>query len=294
MRVLRYWRLGLGAAIALSASLAFATDPVSPYPACNRKTSAADQEGAKGAHKAASQFYDRGDYEKAIRYWTDAYGFDCNAHGVLINIANAYEKKGDKASAIVALETYLKRAGSDQTIEEKVKNLRNSMASAPSASTSPTAPPAGSGTGALPPASSGTPAASASAAPPEVPVGPRPFGVTPLIVAGGGGALAVVGAILLPIGLGNISAAEKLCPLNAATGKRECGTNTDAKAQGNTGRTEVGAGGALLGIGLAAAAGGLAWQFLANKPKPLPARAGVQLTPVLGPQVNGVTLSGSF
>ena len=47
------------------------------------KASAADQEGAKGAHKAASQFYDRGDYEKAIRYWTDAYGFDCNAHGVL-------------------------------------------------------------------------------------------------------------------------------------------------------------------------------------------------------------------
>jgi tetratricopeptide (TPR) repeat protein len=272
--------------VALSASLAFATDPVSPYPVCNRKTSAADQEGAKGAHKAASQFYDRGDYEKAIRYWTDAYGFDCNAHGVLINIANAYEKKGDKASAVVALETYLKRAGSDQTIEEKVKNLRNSMQPTPTASATPSAAPSASGTGgALPP-----PSASASSAPPppEVPVGPRPFGVTPLIVAGGGGALALVGVILLPVGLGNVSAAEKLCP------NRDCGTNTDAKAQGNSGRTEVGAGAALLGIGLAAAAGGLAWQFIANKPKPLPAKAGVQLTPVLGPQVSGLTLSGTF
>ncbi|MEO7327377.1 MAG: hypothetical protein ABI193_02280 [Minicystis sp.] len=286
MRVLRYWWLGFGAAMALSASLAFAADPVSPYPACNRKTSAADQEGAKGAHKAASQFYDRGDYEKAIRYWTDAYGFDCNAHPVLINIANAYEKKGDKASAVVALDTYLKRAGSDQTIEEKVKNLRSSMQPAPTASATPTAPPSSTGTGDVPP----IPSASASVVvpPPEVPVGPRPYGVTPLIVAGGGGVLAVVGVILLPIGLGNVSSAEKLCP------NHDCGTNTDAKAQGNTGRTEVGAGAALLGIGVAALAGGLAWQFVANKPKPLPTKAGVQLTPVLGPRGSGITLSGTF
>lgn len=286
MRVLRYWRLGFGAAMALSASLAFATDPVSPYPVCNRKTSAADQEGAKGAHKAASQFYDRGDYEKAIRYWTDAYGFDCNAHPVLINIANAYEKKGDKASAIVALDTYLKRAGSDSTIEEKVKNLRNSMQPAPTASATPSASPSSSGAGgALPPPSSTGPV---EPPPPDVPMGPRPFGVTPIIVAGGGGALAIVGAVLLPIGLGNISSAEKLCP------NHDCGTNDEAKTQGNTGRTQVAAGAAVLGVGAAALVGGLVWQFVANKPKPLPAKASVQLTPVLGPQGSGLTLTGTF
>ena len=129
MHLLRLWRIGLGAAIALSASLAFATDPVVPsYPECTHKASAADTEGAKGAHKAASQFYDRGDYDKAIRYWTDAYAFDCTAHGVLINIANAYEKQGDKASAVVALETFLRRSGADPTIEEKVRNLKQSLA----------------------------------------------------------------------------------------------------------------------------------------------------------------------
>lgn len=286
MQVLRYWRLGLCAAIALSGSLAFATDPVGPYPVCNRKTSAADQEGAKGTHKAASQFYDRGDYEKAIRYWTDAYGFDCNAHPVLINIANAYEKKGDKASAIVALETYLKRAGADSTIEEKVKNLRSSMQPAPTASATPSAPPSGSVDG------NGVPLPSASTAPtappPEPPTGPRPFGVTPWIVVGGGGALAVVGAILLPIGLGNVSEAEKLCP------NRDCGTNTDAKKQGNTGRTQVGIGAGLVGVGAAAAIGGLAWQLVANKPKPLAGKTGLQLSPIVGPQGSGLTLSGTF
>ncbi|MFO0755152.1 MAG: hypothetical protein U0359_01570 [Byssovorax sp.] len=290
MQVLRYWHFGFGAAIALSAGLAFATDPVSPYPVCTRKTSPADQEGAKGAHKAASQFYDRGDYEKAIRYWTDAYTFDCNAHPVLINIANAYEKKGDKASAIVALETYLKRAGADATIEEKVKNLKASLQPTPTVTSSPSASTAPSGNG----VTTAAPSASAapSATPPDAPVGPRPFGITPLLVAGGGGVLAVVGAILLPVGLGNISGAEELCP-----GRVNC--STEAADKGNLGRTQAAAGGALLGIGLAAAAGGLAWQLIANKPKPLPAssvppKASITVTPTTGPQGSGLIVSGTF
>src|SRR3954466_850591 len=123
MRVLRFWRFELCAALVMSAGLAFA-QPAGPYPECTHKPTPSDLEGAKGAHKAASQFYDRGDYDKAIRYWTDAYSFDCTAHGVLINIANAYEKKGERASAIVALETYLKRTGADPNIEEKVRNLK--------------------------------------------------------------------------------------------------------------------------------------------------------------------------
>ena len=53
-----------------------------------------------GAHKAAIQFYERADYDRAIRYWNDAYEFDCTAHGVLINIASAYERKGDRAAAV--------------------------------------------------------------------------------------------------------------------------------------------------------------------------------------------------
>ena len=281
MRLLRLWRIGLGAAIALSASLAFATDPVVPsYPECTHKASPADTEGAKGAHKAASQFYDRGDYEKAIRYWTDAYSFDCTAHGVLINISNAYEKQGDKASAVVALETYLRRAGNDPTIEEKVRNLKQSLA--PPVVTAPATASA---------APSGAPP-SASAAPVAPPSGAKPYGYTPFIVAGSGAGLALLGGILLGVGTSAIASASDLCPNRACSPD-----NKAAISKGNTGRTEQGLGGAGLVIGLAAVGGGLAWEFLLNKPhaaaEPGPAKVGVHVLPTAGPREAGLSVSGA-
>ena len=278
MRLLRFWRIGLGAAIALSASLAFATDPVGPYPECSHKPSPADQDGAKGAHKAASQFYDRGDYDKAIRYWTDAYSFDCTAHGVLINIANAYEKQGDKASAVVALETFLKRTGSDPTIEEKVRNLKQSLASpvttaTASASAAPTA----------------APTVVPSAAPTAPPAGPKPYGYTPIIAAGSGAGLALIGGILLGVGSGAIADANKRCS------QRACPHQADVD-KGNTGRVEQGVGATGLVLGLAVAGGGLAWELLYNKPRPnaAPARASVHVLPIAGPHDAGFSISGAF
>ena len=225
MRLLRFWRVGLSASIALSVSLAFATDPVSPYAECTHKPTPADLDGAKGAHKAASQFYDRGDYEKAIRYWTDAYGFDCTAHGVLINISNAYEKQGDKASAVTALETYLKRSGNaDPTIEEKVRNLKQSLSAPP-----PTA--SASASAAV------VPAPKASAAPVAPRPGPKPYGYTPFIVAGGGAGLALIGGILLGVGTSAVSKADVACE----RGRDKCPNDNIIKT-GNTGRIEQGVG----------------------------------------------------
>jgi hypothetical protein len=282
MRLLRFWRIGLGASIALSVSLAFATDPVVPsYPECTHKASPADIEGAKGAHKAASQFYDRGDYEKAIRYWTDAYSFDCTAHGVLINIANAYEKQGDKASAVVALETFIKRTSADPTIEEKIRNLKQSMA-----------PPVASASASATVAPTVAPPVSASA-PPVVPPpsGPKPYGYTPLIVAGGGGGLALIGGILLGVGSGTISSVNKACP------NRSCPLQADVD-RGNAGRVEQGVGATGLVLGLAAAGGGLAWEFLFNKPHATPTteppKVGVHIVPAAGPREGGLSISGSF
>ena len=125
MRLLRTWGLGLGAAGALSvafcvsATVALGQAPVA-YPECVKKPTPADTEGAKGAHKAASQFYDRAEYDKAIRYWNDAYSFDCTANDLLVNIANAYEKLGDVPATVATLEAYLKRTGPNQTLELKV------------------------------------------------------------------------------------------------------------------------------------------------------------------------------
>lgn len=278
MRLIRFWRIGLGAAIALSGSLAFATDPapVQSYPECTRKPTPTDLETAKGAHRAASQFYDRGDYEKAISYWTDAYGFDCTAHGVLINIANAYEKQGDKASAVGALETYLKRSGSDPVIEDKVKNLKISLAPpAPSVSAS----------AALPPLPSVVP----SAPPPPPPLVKR-YGRTPLYVAGGGAAVAVIGGVLLGVGTGTIASLNQECP------NRAC-QNPDQASKGNTGRIEQGVGATGLVVGLAALGGGLAWEFLLNKPRPAlppPNKASFHVLPAAGPHEGGMSVVGSF
>jgi len=256
MRVLRYWRIGIGAAVALSVGAALAADPAPVYPECTHKASPQDNEAAKNAHKVATQLYAQGNYDKAIRYWNDAYGFDCTVNDLLINISNAYEKKGDRPGAIATLEAYLKRTGPNSDIEAKVANLKAALAPAPTATAAPT----------VAPTVTAPPTATAPPPPPPPPPadGVRPHGSTPWIVVGGGGAVALVGVIVLAVGLGTYSTAEAACPTHVGC----TGTVTD---QGNTGNAEVHAGGALLGIGLAAAAGGLVWQLGFNKPG---ARAG--------------------
>jgi hypothetical protein len=288
MRVLRYWRLGLGAAVALSVSLAFAGTPGGNYPECNRKPSSADLEGAKGAHKAASQFYERGDYDKAIRYWNDAYSFDCTAHSVLINIANANEKKGDKASAIAALETYLKRSGSDPTIEEKIRNLRQSLPAGTPSTTDTTA--------ITPPPLPTTSTTGVPTAPTPI-VLQRPYGLAPWVVVGGGGASLVAGAILTPFAISTIAKTEESCG-----GTRVC-PNKPLADQGNTARVQVGVGIAAFAVGGVMMAGGLVWQFMFNKPREIveplstPRAQGstpIRLAPAIGPGQGGLTISGTF
>src|SRR4051794_8477359 len=202
MRALRFWRFGLGAAVALSIGVASAAGGPTDYPQCTKKASPSDLDAAKQTHKAASEWYDRGDYDKAIQYWRDAYTLDCSAHAVLINIANAYEKKGDKASAVVALETYQARTGgTNEKIAEKINRLKEAIAAAPPTPT---------------PEATTAPSTSPTSAPTTAPTAPaggdRPYGVAPWVVVGSGGALLVVGAILLPVGYGAVSSAQANCP----------------------------------------------------------------------------------
>ena len=284
-------RVVLGAAILLGAGAASADGPAPMYPTCTKKPTAADIQGAKGAHSAAVRFYERGDYDRAIQYWRDAYSFDCTAHGVLINIANAYEKKGDKQAAITTLETYLARAGSDPTLEERVANMRKSLKpSAPTPAPTPTAAATSSATpnATPPPSATGTPDS-----PPPATEGTR--SIVPWVVIGGGAAAAIVGAILLPVGSGAVSSAETSCPdrqhLAGTPTSAAANCPSDVASKGNSGRTEMLAGGVLLGVGGAAIVGGLVWQFAFNKPK---AASGFTVQPVLGPREAGVGVLGSF
>jgi hypothetical protein len=291
MRVLRYWRIGVGAAVALSVGVALAADPAVPtYPECTKKASKEENEAAKNAHKVAALSYDQGDYEKAIRYWTDAYGFDCSVNDLLINIANAYEKKGDRPGAVATLEAYLKRTGPNSNIEAKITNLKAAMAPQPTATPSVSAPP----TASAPPTVSAPP--TASAPPPDL---PHHYGNTPWFVVGGGGVVALVGLAVLAVGASNYSSASSACPTHV-------GCLPSVTSQGTTGLTEQAAGGVVLGVGLAAAAGGLLWQLAFNKPvaaKPVTARGtpappatGLWVKPMVGRDgaPSGGMVGGSF
>ncbi|MGK4005951.1 tetratricopeptide repeat protein [Sorangium sp. So ce1036] len=284
----RTWLVGLGAGVFLAAGLALAGDPAVEYPECHRTATPADLEGAKGAHKAATQFYERADYDRAIQYWKDAYQLDCSAHPVLINIANAYEKKGDRAQAIAALETYLARtpdAPDTQTIRDKIQNLRNTIRPeqpAPTASQSasaPVAPPP-------PPTASVAPSFTAEPPPPQ-----PPYGYAPLTVTGAGVVTLLVGGILTSSGLSDVADAENGCPT-----RTNC--PPDLAEQGNDGRARATVGGVLIGLGAAGVAGGLIWQLGFNHPRP-PAGSfasdhELRVTPVAGPGTAGLGLSGCF
>ncbi|MFZ2804273.1 MAG: hypothetical protein WA001_03545 [Patescibacteria group bacterium] len=276
---------------------AFAQEVSKDYPACTKKTSPSDLNAAKDAHKTATAFSERGDYDKAIQYWRDSYAFDCTAHAILLNIATASEKKGDRAAALTALETYQQRISKpDETIAERITKLKAALAPV-------VAPPASSS--AQGPAQQPDPTAPRQAGPllasPSTPAdnqsptsSQRPFGVAPWIVVGIGGAAAIVGVIMLPVGLSTVSSA------NSACGGNICANASEA-SKGNTGRTEIGLGIALTAVGVAAIGSGLTWQFLWNKPaasgssaRTFPHIAHLALAPDVSPHRSGLSMSGSF
>lgn len=250
------------------------------YPPCDKTPSASDVEAAKGMHKAAEQYYARARYDKAIASWQEAYGFDCTAHRLLINIGNAHEKLGNTAEAIDAFETYIARMGSsaDPTIVEKVKNLRELVSAKPDPNPQPDPVP--------PP-------------PPPKPVpdsrGDGGPGVAPWVVVGVGGAVAIVGGIVMGIGIQKEAAAAEQCPERGDGGS----CPQEVADDGNLGiRMQIG-GGVTLGVGLAAAAGGLLWWAL-TMPSDGDA-ASLELGPVtvapsvgLTPSYQGLGLTGSF
>ncbi len=275
---LRSLRLLLAAAIVLWLAVGSGVAFGQAYPVCNRKPSPSDVEGAKGAHLAAKRFYDKGEYDNAIKFWETAYGFDCTAHRLLINIGNAYEKLGNKQRAITAFETYVKRAGrgADQTIKDKVVNLKKQLHKVEPIPTAPTATTTGT----------------------DIPIPPpdedddEPSNVGPWILVGTGGAVTLIGAILLGVGTGKVSEAEAECD------DHKCPPGKEEYADiGNTGRILTGIGGVSLGLGLAAVAGGLVWYFVSGSDDDESAdeeAASFSVTPVAGPGYGGIGIGGRF
>jgi tetratricopeptide (TPR) repeat protein len=284
----------LGTALAVPALAQPAGAPLSEYPVCPDpppKLTAAQENAAHAAFTLGNDAFQVSDYPKAIELFKDAYKRDCSKQILLDYIARAYEAKGEKGEAINALETYLKRnpkADDADQVRTRIENLKAALAAQTATATAPTSTgtaPAGTGTATAPTATA------TSTAPVPPPTGGHT--VAPWIVTGAGGALTVVGVVLLIVGQGKVSASKAGCPNNdpskcasplTADGKNRQDLNNSGTTLSNVGLvTGV--------VGVAAVGGGLLWHFLEpTDPKPTAAR----LTPEVSPGYAGLSFAGAF
>lgn len=279
----------IGVALFFTTALAYAEEPVKPYPECSHQPTEGDVNGAKGAFQAGQASFNEADYKRAIDYWEDAYRRDCTAHDLLQNLARAYELDNQKRHAVSALETYLARNPSSpqrDQIAKRIEVLNEKIAKEDSAAgAAPTGPNPGAGPV--------TPPAGGDTKPDDKGTGKR--SITPLIVAGAGGVLAIVGGVLYSKASSDVKDAEDQCG-----GRKEC--PPEIAEQGNSGRTRQRIWGGVAIVGVAAAIGGTIWYFTQT---PAPATASREknrrrlsrtprVEPLIGGSFAGVGVSGAF
>ncbi len=285
--------LAIAAGITLAAgSAAAAEDAPKDYPECTKKKpTEGDTSAAKGAFQAGNASFNEADYERAINYWEDAYRRDCTAHPLLLNLARAYELSGQKRHAVLALQTFLTRnpnSSEEGQIRRRVEKLNEQIKAEDAAQTSPTT------------ATTEPTPAPATPEPSPAPVSepaPQESGtkrsVIPLVVAGGGGVLAIVGGIVFFGAQSDIKDFEKQCP------NRQCPTDQQSLVDdGNAARSRATVGGAIALVGLAAGIGGTIWYF--TQPSGAAPEAGTKrgfragVSPRMGYGYSGVHLVGEF
>jgi hypothetical protein len=274
--------------------------PASYPPACDAsKVSKGDVDRAHAVYLSGKQFLDESNYDKAISYFTDAYSIDCSVHAILPIIATAYERKGDKAEAVRALEEYLRRvpnAADREHVERRIKNLNDQLgheAPAASATATSSAPSASAVPAPAPTPESTVPPAPAAATPASLEAPHKSAG--PWIVGGVGAAALIGGVVLYVVGSGDISNALSVCPSRT-------GCPASAADEGNQGRSLKTAGAIVGGVGLGAVAAGLIW-LLVDRPANSPASvAGTEprrltrpvLRPILTPGYAGVEVGSAL
>jgi hypothetical protein len=282
--MLRTLKSLLVVALLATPALANAEEPTKTYPDCGREPTDAEVAAAKGAFQAGNASFNEADYTRAIDYWEDAYRRDCTANPLLLNLARAYELAGRKRQAVVSLETFLARepnSGEKDQINRRVEVLKKKIAEEDAAAA------------ALPPPTATTAPAAATAAnePAKEPKAKRSVG--PWIVIGVGGAASLVGIA------GLVSNKKKLDDATAQCDPGRTNCPEDVAQDGNDARSAMQGSGVLLGVGLAAVAGGVVWAVLDGK-RVAQANASASrshrpaLVPVVGPELAGLSWSGSF
>ncbi|HYQ04259.1 MAG TPA: hypothetical protein VER96_36555 [Polyangiaceae bacterium] len=275
----------IGGAVAMVPALAHAEDEPKAYPECVKVPTESETAAAKGAYQAGNASFDEADYPRAITYWEDAYRRDCTANLLLKNLARAYELYGQKRQAVVALETFLVRepnAADKEQIQRRIEVLKKQIAAEKAApvAAAPVAAPVN------------PPPAQTQPEPPPASDTQGKRSIAPLIVAGAGGVVFVVGAAVYGKASKDVSHYEEICP------NRDCGNGANAAANkeaANNARTRKIWGGVVTGVGAATLAGGLIWYFV--QPRHAASTASLrkpEFSPAVAPGFAGIALSGAF
>jgi tetratricopeptide (TPR) repeat protein len=274
--------------LCLFAGQSFAAEPPThTYAECTREPSEADLTAAKAAFQAGNVSFNEADYPRALLYWEDAFRRDCTAHPLLLNLARAYELDGQKQQAVIALEAFLAREPKSPEraqITRRVEVLKKQIESDQAALKALPPPPA-----AAPAPASSAPAPVDAPPPAESSKGTQ---VLPLVIAGVGGAVVIVGGIVWLGAAAEVRDFEKACPKDPESDEFQCPSNQADKIkpanQASKRKTVSGAVTAFVGLPLLA--GGLIW-FFASSPDKHPA---AMVTPAVAPGFAGLTFDARF
>ncbi len=283
----------VGGAVAFVPALAHAEDEPKPYPECTKAPTDSETAAAKGAYQAGNASFDEADYPRAITYWEDAYRRDCTANLLLKNLARAYELYGQKRQAVVALETFLVRepnSGDKEQIQRRIEVLKKQIASEKAA------PPVATGT----PTQPTTPVVTTPAATEPEPANEAHLGKrspVPLIVAGAGAVVLVVGIAIYAPAAKDVNDFEKQCPNHMCPAPTSASEPTQQELidKANSARKKQVTGGVLATVGAVGLAGGLIWYFV--QPRKADTTATLlkpRFTPTVTPGFAGISLSGAF
>jgi hypothetical protein len=264
-----------------------AEPPTHTYADCSREPSDADLTAAKAAFQAGNVSFNEADYPRALLYWEDAFRRDCTAHPLLLNLARAYELDGQKKQAVLALEAFLKREPSSPEraqIARRAEVLKKQIESDEAAEKALPPPPAAT---VAPVAVAPGPA---PAPPPSEPA--KSTQVLPLVNAGVGGAVVIVGGIVWLGASSEVRKFEKACPKDPATGEFKCPLTEQDKIKpaNEASKRQTVSGAVTAFVGLPLLAGGLIW-FFASSPGKHPA---AMVTPAVGPGFAGLSLDARF
>ena len=263
----------------LSFGLVARAEEVKSYPPCTQQTTDPEANGARAAFQAGTVSFNEADYPRAILYWEDAYRRDCTANLILFHLARAYELNGQKRQALVALETFLEREPNSnekpqivRRIEVLKKAIESEPAPQPSAAPAASAPP--------PDTSPQQPSKRAEGA---IKTGGKP--VFPLIIAGVGGAMFIVGSIAYLGASADVKEYESHCddPAN----RTGCPDNEISKAEDARKRQQ--SAGVFTLVSLPIIAGGVIWWAVAPR-----STASTRVTPTVGSNFLGLSVDGKF